>query len=305
MFVAGKSIRAIVLSGIAVTALFAMATLAEAGKHSKKTSKHDGLSWTPPNVSAPLRSLADVPPCDLPKVLAEVGRHAMEMTANLENFTAREKIEYGRWNQNGGLEENDSGIFDYIFAFEQRAGGRVSREYRTAEKGSHSFPASGRDMGQVALGLIFLPKMQADYAMSCEGLDRWKGQFAWVIYFQQRKDRPRRTLEFHTETGSYGAMLKGRAWISMDTSQVLHIETNLMQDIPSLNLRSSAVVVDYAPVEIQSRKLELWLPQRVESYWEISAHRTVLYHTFSDFQLFTVDTQENVQKPNAEKPVTP
>ena len=263
------------------------------------------MSWSPPNVSTPLHSLADEPRCDLAKVLAEVGAHAMEMTSNLENFTAQEKIEYGRWNQNGGLEENDSGIFDYVFAFEQRGEGRVSREYRTAAKGSRSFPASGQDIGQVALGLIFLPKIQTDYDMNCEGLDKWKGQFAWVIHFQQRKDKPRRTLAFHTESGSYGAMLKGRAWISMDAEQVLHIETNLMQDIPALNLRSSAVVVDYAPVEIQSRKLELWLPQRVESYWEISAHRTVLYHTFSDFQLFTVDTQQSQQKPVAEKQKNP
>jgi hypothetical protein len=55
--------------------------------------------------------------------------------------------------------------------------------------------------------------------------------------------------------------------------------------------------VDYGPVQIQSRKLELWLPQRVEAYWEISSRRVILYHTFSNFKLFSVDTEQNVEKP--------
>ncbi len=294
-----KCVRSIGLFSIAFLAVSSLQ--AEHQKDSEKPEKHKSLDWTPPDVGAPLRSLEQVPPCDVAKVLAQVGANAIEMTTNLENFTAQEKIEYGQWDQNGTPEGGDTGIFDYVFAFEKQRGGRVSHEYRTAAKGSHGFPESGQDMGQVALALIFLPVMQGDYDMSCEGVDKWKGQFAWVIYFQQRKDKPRRTLEFRTPGGAYGAMLKGRAWISVDNGQVLRIETNLMQDIPTMGLRSSAVVVDYAPVEIQSRKLELWLPQRVESYWEISGHRTILYHTFSDFQLFTVDTEQSVKKPNAEK----
>ncbi len=90
----------------------------------------------------------------------------------------------------------------------------VSREYRSPREG-HAFPEIGQDTGQVALGLIFRPQMQTDYEMNCEGLDQWKGQKAWIIRFQQRKDKPRRTMQIHYQGGEIGVMLKGRAWIGM------------------------------------------------------------------------------------------
>jgi hypothetical protein len=273
---------------------------AKQANQSDRAVRFKSLGWNPPDVSAPLHSLSHIPPCSLGKVLEDVGAHAVELTANLENFTAEEQIEYERLNQTGFPEETDSGVFDYVFDFEQSSGGRGSREYRTPAKGSHTFPASGQDTGQAALALIFLPSMQVDYEMTCEGLHTWNGQAAWVVRFQQRKDRPRRTLQFRTGTETYRAMLKGRAWISQDRCQVLHIETNLMEDIPAMSLRASAIAVDYAPVEIQSRKLELWLPQRIHAYWDIGGHRIMLFHTLTNFQLFSVDTEQNIEKPNAQ-----
>jgi hypothetical protein len=267
------------------------------GQGDAKPAKHKDLGWTPPDVNATMKSLSSIPPCDLSKVLKDAGSHALELTANLENFTAEEKIEYAQLNSSGFQEESDSGVFDYVFAFDRVGGVRTSREYRTPSAGTHAFPASGQDTGQVALGLIFHPNMQSDYDMRCAGLDKWKGQQAWVIEFQQRKDQPRRTLQFRGPDRMYPAMIKGRAWLSMEGAQVLHLETTLMKDIPDLNIRSSAISVDYAPVRIESRKLELWLPERVEAYWEIAAHRIVLYHTFSNFKLFSVETEQNLEKP--------
>jgi hypothetical protein len=267
---------------------------------SRKGAGFTALGWNPPDVNSPLHSLTHNPPCSLDQVLEEVGAHAVELTSNLENFTAEEQIEYQRLNQTGFPEDADSGVFDYVFAFEQSGGGRGSREYRTPAKGSHAFAASGQDTGQAALALIFLPSMRTDYEMTCEGLGKWEGQPAWVVRFQQRKDQPRRTLQFRFGTAEYRAVLKGRAWISEDRYQVLHIETNLMEDIPAMNLRNSAIAVDYAPVEIQSRKLELWLPQRIQAYWDIGGHRVMLFHTFSNFKLFSVDTEQNIDKPKTQ-----
>lgn len=264
---------------------------------SQKGAGYTRSGWNPPDVNSTLHSLTHTPACSLEQVLEDAGANALELTGNLENFTAEEQIEYQMLNQAGFPEAADSGTFDYVFAFEQSSNGRGSREYRSPAKGSHAFPASGQDTGQAALALIFLPSMQTDYEMACEGLDKWEGQPAWVVRFQQRKDRPRRTLQFRTGSGDYRAMLKGRAWVSEDHCQVLHIETNLMEDIPAMNVRASAIAVDYAPVEIQSRKLQLWLPQRIRAYWDIGGHHIMLFHTFSNFQLFSVDTEQNIEKP--------
>jgi tetratricopeptide (TPR) repeat protein len=266
----------------------------------EQQAKSTHLSWAPPHVDAPLSSREAIPPCDVNKVLEDVGSHALELAGNLENFTAEEQIKYEKSSYSGVPQENDIGMFHYVFAFEQHGGDLVSREYRNPWEGGHSFPASGQDTGEVALELIFRPEMQTDYEMYCEGRDQWKGLEAWVIRFQQRKDKPRRTMRVHIPGGEIGVMLKGRAWIGMESGQVLHMESNLMHEIPDVGLRSGAMTVDYAPVEIQSRKLQLWLPQELEAFWEFGTYRVILLHTFRNFKLFTVDTKENTQKPNTE-----
>jgi tetratricopeptide (TPR) repeat protein len=263
-------------------------------------AKSQHLNWSPPHVDAPLHSVAAMPPCDVSKVLKNVGSHALELAGNLQNFTAEEEIRYERSSYSGVPEENDTGMFQYVFAFEQHGGDLVSQEYRNPWKGGHLFPASGQDTGEVTLELIFRPEMQTDYEMSCEGGGQWKGREAWVIHFQQRKDKPRRTMRFVTPGGEIGVMLKGRAWIAMESGQVLHMESSLMQDIPEVGLRGGALTVDYGPVEIQSRKLQLWLPQELEAFWEFGTYRVILLHTFRDFKLFTVETEENTQKPKIE-----
>jgi hypothetical protein len=261
------------------------------------TSKHKDLRWAPANVEAPLSSLASIPPCDVAQVLQQASTRAVELTTNLENFTAQERIEYQRLDRDGVPEESDFSVFDYVFAFEKVGAGRASREYRTPTKGGHAFPASGQDTGEVALPLIFLPTMQTDYEMKCEGLDKWKGQLAWVIHFRQREDKPARTLQFRVTKGTYFAKLAGRAWIAMENGQIVHLETNTMEPIPSINIQSGSTSIDYAPVQIQSKNLELWLPERIEAYWEIADRRLILYHTFSDFKVFSVETEQNIQKP--------
>jgi hypothetical protein len=280
-----------------LAAMMCARLMAQQHTDTEKAPKHKDLIWSPPNVDTPLRSIVALPPCDVSEVLRKAGVRALELTTNLENFTAQERIEYVRRDQTAFPEEYDDSVFDYVFAFEQSGGNHFSREYRTPAKGGHMFAASGQDTGQVALALIFLPSLQTDYEMSCEGLDKWNGQLAWVIHFQQRKDKPGRTLQFRTEEGPSFAMLKGRAWISMENSQILHLETNLMHAVPSLNLQSGAAAIDYAPVRVESKKLEFWLPQRVEAYWEIANRRIILFHTYTNFQLFTVATEEKVEKP--------
>jgi hypothetical protein len=256
-----------------------------------------GMIWAPPDVEAPIPSLSSIPPCDLPKILAGAAKHATELNNNLERFSAQENIQYEMLDQLGFRENRDAGLFEYVFSFDQHDGVRVSREFRTPAKGGHNFEATGQDTGQVALALIFLPGMQSDYEMSCEGLDNWNGKYAWVVRFKQRKDQPRRTMAFHVMNTTYKAMLKGRAWISMDNEEVLRLETTLMHDIPDMRIDRGTILVEYAPVGVESKKLQLWLPKRIEAYWQIANHRVILYHTFDNFQVFSVDTQQNIQKP--------
>lgn len=256
-----------------------------------QTPKYDPPGWNAPNTDARIRSLDKSVPCDLAAVLDQTGRREMEFGNALEKFTAQENIRYQRFDRSGSPNETQSGTFDYTFAFEERNGGTVSQEYRTPIKGSHDFGEAGHDVGQVALALIFDPSLQTDYQMTCEGVDAWRGQRAWVIRFEQRKDRPSRTFQFREEKSTYSAMLKGRAWISSENSQILHLEINLMQVPAGMRLEAGAMSIDYGAVPVASGEFTMWLPQHVETYWEFRDHRAMLTHSFSKFQVFLVRTK--------------
>ncbi|MGC1484028.1 MAG: VWA domain-containing protein [Candidatus Acidiferrum sp.] len=272
-------------------------------KDAEKKPKSKLLLWDPPNVDAPLRSQSSSPPCPLSHVLEQSGARADGLITSLQNFTAQEKIEYHSLGNMGLLLEAGKGTFDYTVDFQQRLGGLAVQENRTPERGSRALATSAQDAGLPEMALIFLPDFQSDYEMKCEGEAEWNGQATWVIHFQQRKDRPSHTASFSVKGVAYPANLKGRAWIAQDSSpdsgEVMHLETGLMEAIPAANVLQMYLSIDYAPVQFRTQSERVWLPQAVEAYGNFGDHRTIVHHTFTDFLLFSVRTQQVIEKPKS------
>lgn len=264
---------------------------------SAKNVSFQYMAWAPPNVNFPLKSLATTPPCALSDVLARAGASALDLAQNLEKFTAQEHIDYVTLDRNGMVEDYDSGSFQYVYSIEHQEGGGITREYRTPVKGSHVFPAIGQQIGGAAIALMFLPDLQTDYEMTCEGLDERNGQLNWVVHFQQRKDRPSRTAKFWVNNVSHPGMFEGRAWISKDSFQVVHLEASLMQGVPDIGLQHLSVSVDYRLVQSPSGSVTFRLPDKIATYWDYDPHRIILDHTLSDFQFFSVEIEERTHEP--------
>jgi hypothetical protein len=267
----------------------------------QKEAKPTRLRWAPPNVDGRVRTISATPPCPLATVIEQAGQRANELRTNLQNFGAEENIEYHIVDKTG-VDQESEGSFDYVAVFEQSAGVFSVNESRTPIKVSRGFPANNLDTGLAALGLIFYPGVRDDYDLTCEGADAWNGQPAWVIHFEQRKDKPSRTLQFKGLNDAFYPGLKGRAWIAEDSFQVLHLETNLTQGIPLIKLRASATEIDYAQVQLHSQNAQLWLPQRAAVFYEYDDYRVMLQHTFSNFHVFLVQTGEVDGKPKDQAP---
>jgi VWFA-related protein len=270
-------------------------------KDAEKTSKSKSLFWYPPKIDATLPSLSSSPPCPLSSVLEHAGTRADDLVSNLQNFTAEEKIEYRMIGSMAHLLEEGQGTFNYTVVFEQRAEGLAVQESRMPERGSRAFPASSQDIGLPELALIFLSNFQDDYEMQCEGAAEWNGQPTWVVHFQQRQDRQSHTASFTAKGVSYPAKLKGRAWIAQESSgdsgEVVHLETSLMGAVPAANVRSLYLSIDYAPVQFRTQNERVWLPQAVDAYGDFGDHRAVVSHTFTNFLLFSIRTEQTIEKP--------
>jgi hypothetical protein len=255
------------------------------------------LRWEPPQVDAPIASLAMTPPCSLPDVLNQAGMRATSLVSHLQNFTAHERIRYEEMDDLGNPDFASTEDFDYFVDFGEKAGALASHETRTQINKDSTDVREARDTGLAVLALIFHPLMRDDYDMRCEGYGAWNEQPAWVVRFQQKKDKKPRTLSLHTPTSSHNVSLKGRAWIAADSGEIMHLETNLVAGIAILGLQGNAVSVDYGPVQFHSQQVELWLPKTAQAYADYGKRRTIIDHTFSEFQLFSVQTQQQIEKP--------
>jgi hypothetical protein len=283
----------------------------EAPQPPEKKIKNRPMAWRPPDVDARVSKLAANVPCDVAAVLKMTGERMKEQAENLPNFTADERIQYQRVESNQadatapGLEYNslqDAGVgtFEYLAVISNQ-GGTSIHETRTPEKGTQPFPGSTQDTGLPAMDFIFLPKFQGDYEMKCEGQAKWDGQDAWVVHFQQRPDHVGHTLTYLGRDGVYSAKLKGRAWIAPETGEVVHLEIAMMEPIPQVHFLNWWLSLDYAPVQFHTQNVRIWLPQTVDAYARYDGYRTMIYHTFANFMLFSVQTQQKIEKP-ADKP---
>ncbi len=263
-----------------------------------RRAKNRTLRWNPPALDSPVHPLSSAPPCQLAAVLGQAGARAVELVENLQNFTAEEEIEYQTLDHADVLQVFGSETFEYVVTFGAPEKGLAMEEHRNPIHGS-SGTAAGLDIGLPELALIFLPEMQGDYDMVCAGAGEWENQPAWVIQFRQRRDRPSRTFSFRVGHSVYSAGLRGRAWIDVHSGEVLHLETGLMESVPAVNMRQWYLSIGYAPVQFQSRPVTVWLPSVVNGYLEYGKLRTIVYHTFSKYLLFSVQTEEKIAKPKA------
>jgi len=207
-------------------------------KGSDNKSSNRGLNWTPPLVDAPFHSGVSSTPCVLSDILQQAGARAGELYTSLQSFSAQERIEDQASDHMGYLQDARTGNFDYVVIFQQTPGGTTVQESRQPKRGSRLLTAFTQDIGLPEMALMFLPELQDDYEISCEGTTEWNGQRTLVVHFIPHKDKPGRTLSFRDSKGkTYPARLKGRAWIAADSGEVLHMETSLMEEIPGTKVR--------------------------------------------------------------------
>ncbi|MGB2590260.1 MAG: hypothetical protein WA853_04975 [Candidatus Acidiferrum sp.] len=271
-------------------------------------SKASALRWDPPSVDAPISALSTASSCSLPDVLKQAGQRAEQLVDHLQMFVAREQIRYQQTDRLGTPEISLAPTFEYLVDFGKSFEPLKVHETRTPLAGTKDVHlGSILDKGMPVLALIFHPAVQADYEMRCEGATHWNHQPAWLIQFRQMRDKRPRTLTMETPVEVYPRVvnatelrplsIKGRAWIAADSGQVMHLETNLVGPILTIDLSEIAISVDYAPVKSHSQNLEVWLPKFVVAYTDYAQRRMIIEHTFSDFQLFSVQTKETIHKP--------
>lgn len=256
------------------------------------------IPWAPPDVDAVVPPVETGAECNLPEVLKKAGEQVQEMVSNLPRFAAREHLEHAELRPDGTWKSSEPVSFEYLVETKEvRPGYLIMDETRDEGQALAKFPAHLATQGLPVLAWVFHPYDAGDFEFRCEGRSNWDGYYAWQVHFQQRADKLPRLRGYRVKNQLYLLKIKGRAWISEDNFQVLHIDSDLMEPVPQVEYVREHLSVDYRPVHFSKTNEDLWLQQRAEVFMDVRGHRYRRVHTFTNFQLFSVDTQEKVTLP--------
>jgi TolA-binding protein len=255
--------------------------------------------WAPPDVDAREYPVARDVVCSEENVLHRTQMRTKAQLANLERFVATEHIEHQEVDVYGNPGPVLSKDFAYMaFVTRPRKGMLFLEEDRNGGQNLGSFPTALASKGLVGLGIfLFTPEYERDFAYKCEGLGEWRGQAAWLIHFEQRPEAHSRIMTWRNNQGIYPVALKGRVWITANSYDVVHLETDLREPMPAIELTFDHLVIDYGPVNFAHGRTSLWLPWYAELYMQVHNKRYHHRHTLTNYSLFSVDTSHQISAP--------
>jgi hypothetical protein len=256
--------------------------------------------WPPIDVDAAEIAVNSQTPCPLPAVLQGASQHATEFSENLERFTATEIIQsvdaqkYGPWDH---LRTN---TFDYMALVTHSRTGAVYVDESRMAKGRSEAP-SIRTTGLAVTAMIFHPQNINSFEFICEGTGEWRGKPSWMVHFAEKAGNPADFQVIHVAGRRFGVRLKGRAWIAGDNNEIEHMDVDLLEPIPKIQLLTEHLSIDYGSVRFTNGTSRLWLPLQADFYMDLGGHHFFNHHELRNFLLFSVGVQQEVQQPKSPK----
>jgi hypothetical protein len=256
------------------------------------------MRWMPPDVDERIPAVEPGVPCSLPKIQDETGKRVREFVSAVNSITATETLEHEVIDAHGFPSKRESKSYTYVVSLQELHPGvyRVE-EFRNGKTGQEIFPDHLAMFGLTSLVMIFHPAYRDEYEFSCEGLSRWHGGRAWQVHFRQRPDKPARVRGYRMGKQMFSLSLRGRAWIAVDTFQIVSLETDLVAPVPQIPLNAEHISIEYAPVEFRTYKQKLWLPQSAELFVDFNVRRIHRSDQFTNYMLFSVDETQKISAP--------
>jgi tetratricopeptide (TPR) repeat protein len=263
-------------------------------------------AWAPADVDGKEYTVAPGVSCGPGEVLGRAQKRMLTQLQNFDKFIATEHIEHQQVDAHGNEGDLRFKDFSYlVFVRPLKNDSFFLEESRDGGQGVDAFPTNLATTGLVGLGVAVLePEYESDFEYKCEGLSSWRGQAAWQMRFEQKRNVESRVRVWRRGGELFPVALKGRVWLAANSYDLLHMETDLRDPIAKLMLVRDHLVIDYGPVAFERGNEKLWLPWRAEMFMEMRGKRYHHRHTLTDYMLFSVDTANQIGRPK-EAPAQP
>ena len=254
-----------------------------------------GSGGMPSDIDAQKPYVAAGIPCPA-NILEATANPSKQLVDSITQFSAIEHMVHESLSPQGIPRSRETRQYNYVVAITQpTVGPLLVQEYLDA--GNLDAPDKIKSNGLAVLAIAFHPFFRDDFEMRCEGLGAWNGQATWLVHFRQVDDKPSRLRSYVVGGNIYPVRLKGRAWIGADNLQIVHLETDLVQPIPEIQLMTEHTSISYGPVQFKRGATDLWLPMNAELYVHFAKRRFHRVESFDHFMLFATDAVEKPKMP--------
>jgi tetratricopeptide (TPR) repeat protein len=262
-----------------------------------------GSAGMPTDIDAQKPTVAAGVPCPA-NILEATANPSKQLVDSISQFSAIEHMVHESLTPQGVPRNRETRQFNYVVSINQPAQGPLKvQEYLDA--GELDLPDKIKSNGLAVLAIAFHPMFRDDFAMQCEGLGDWHGQASWMVHFRQLDNKPSRLRGYVVNGTTYPVRLKGRAWIRTDNLQIIHLETDLVQPIPEIQLMTEHTNVSYGPVQFKRGGTDLWLPMNADLYVHFAKRRFHRSESFDHFMLFATDAVEKPKLPKSDSVLDP
>ena len=247
----------------------------------------------------------------LAELLECVGRKVGVFFEVCPNTTAIETLRQSQFGKSGKVRLSRLETFEYMMAVNSFEGQPSVEEYRSDGAGNlrhqgglqdgfmvtKGFPAS-----QVVLHPLHQPSMDYRY----RGTVAEEGRKLEVVAFIEKPNKKYNLGSFRIESSRLVMLrLQGIAWIDGETCRVVRVRTELVEPHPEVRLGRRTNDVKYGEVRFREDNRRMWLPKRAVVAIDWSGKRLRNEHTFSDYKLFEVETEDTVIRMVKDEPTVP
>lgn len=233
---------------------------------------------------------------NLDDLLARTSHQAELLLQQFSEMKCTEKVTQEKLDPDGKIEKSSESTYDYLVILTDSGGELGLSESRLAlheakiDKQKTSLLVSN---GFATLFLVFHPYYAESFTFTAMDDSALDGHRMRTVAFQHiRGTRSPAALALRGR--DYPLELSGKAWIDPQSGRITKIVATIGSSMEDVGLKTMDSEVDYAPLPALHGAESYWFPVRATVEVETPRQHWRNTHTFTDYKLFSVSTEEKV-----------
>jgi tetratricopeptide (TPR) repeat protein len=233
----------------------------------------------------------------LEEILSKTGRAVDDFFHSMPNTASLEMVQQERLTKDGKVNTALNEEFQYIMLAQSGGPGLGIQEYRSTKDGNDAV-RSGLKQGLMltsgfsSVSSIFHPVNRRGARFRYLGKKSLDGCQTYVVAFAQRPETARMVTRFVMGDRSDLALVHGLAFVDTQSFQIRRLHTYLLNPLPMVQLFKLSTKIQYQERAFKGLSVPLWLPKDVEITVNWRGRNLRNLHSYSDFKLFNVESQE-------------